>query len=144
MVGLKFPKDAYRRRRRALAEQRIAIERKRKRQVHIRDRWCRWPHCTCRETGGPWAQLEVAHISHKGMGGDPLMVRSQVPLMLLLCRNWHRGPYGIDSKQAKVIPLTPKGTSGLCEFWRRGKDGVWWLAGTTAPPPHDPDFRRRW
>jgi hypothetical protein len=75
--------------------------------------------------------LEVAHLEHSGAGGDKRLKRTQRQKMILLCAWWHRGPYGIDSRLAKIEPLTPHGTDGPCEFWRKRKSGSWYSVGVS-------------
>jgi hypothetical protein len=126
---LKFAKPARRavirklkpaqkeRRKKALAL--IQAERDAKEEVRERDQHCRWPNCTCTlgsynalEWNMAWMAQEVAHLKHKGIGGDSRLLRTRRDLMILLCRWRHRGPKGIDSKLAKIEPLTARGTDG--------------------------------
>lgn len=123
------------RERRRSALKRIQAERDVKDEVRERDQSCRWPACSCcyvawqgwRLIG--WAAQEVAHLEHKGMGGDKQLLRTQRQKMILLCKWRHRGPRGIDSKLAKIEPLTKRGTDGLCEFFQIAKDGRWLSVG---------------
>jgi hypothetical protein len=106
--------------------------------VRERDRVCRWPGCDCREMqhGGFWNALEVAHLEHKGMGGDPQQLRTQVQKMILLCRWAHQGPFGLDAGRRDIRPLTDQGTDGECECFKRepGESGRWYSCGITSPP----------
>ena len=126
--------------RRTAALARVYAERDAKDEVRERDQSCRWPDCNCCyvnhdgyiSVGGDvrWLVQEVAHLEHKGMGGDKKLRRTQPRKMILLCRWRHQGPRGIDSKLAKVVPLNAqRGTDGPCEFFTREKGGRWISAG---------------
>jgi hypothetical protein len=118
------------RRRKALA--RIQAEREAKEEVRERDQHCRWPGCDCCYAFAPssiWRSLEVAHLKHKGMGGDKRLIRTQRNKMILLCRLMHQSQIGLHSGLAKIEPMTRRGTDGLCAFWRKQKDGSWYLVG---------------
>jgi len=90
-------------------------EREAKAIVRARDRVCRFP-------GGNHAwPLEVAHLQHKGMGGNPAGDRSVPEKMILLCRGHHQsGPVSLHRGTLKVEPLTDAGTNGEVRFhaWR--------------------------
>lgn len=113
-----------------------AGERANKAVVRQRDRVCRWPDCDCGELAGfEWSRQEVAHLDDKGMGGDPTLLRSQPNAMIQLCRWQHQGPFGLHSGRAKVERLTPLGTDGPCEFYRRENEfKPWYSCGITEPP----------
>jgi hypothetical protein len=117
-------------------------ERANKRVVRQRDRFCRYPDCGCRtgEIVGADAALEVAHLEDKGMGGDPLLIRSLPSTMILLCHYRHQGKEGEHTKLLEVEPLTPDGTAGPVAFYQREKESrKRYLVGITIPPSPTPD-----
>lgn len=73
--------------------------------------YCRWPGCSRHK------YLEVAHLEHKGKGGDILTIRSVAEKMIQVCQIHHKGANGIDTGDKEVRPLTAAGTAGPCEFW---------------------------
>lgn len=93
-----------------------------KTKVRKRDGHCRWPHLDpdarelCRRT-----RTEVAHLTHKGMGGDPRTIRSRAPLMIRVC--CHQGPGSLHSGDRKVQFLSPQKADGPLAFLeRRGRE----------------------
>jgi hypothetical protein len=83
----KAPKVA-RRVRKTLARRLIENEEERhKREVRLRDRYCRFPLCECRKFG---LALHVSHSRHKGAGGNPKGDRSLPELMVLIDAARHR------------------------------------------------------
>lgn len=72
----------------------------------------RWP-------GDDGQPLEVAHLTHKGLGGDSLTVRSVAPLMILVSRDVHQGPRSLTSGDKRVLFLTDEKASGPCAFLER-------------------------
>jgi hypothetical protein len=138
LLGEKGP-EAERRTKKAA---KVAVgERANKRAVRLRDMVCRYPECGCR-TGairGDDAALEVAHLEDKGMGGDPLLIRSLPSTMILLCHYRHQGVEGEHSKLLEIERLTPSGTDGACAFYQRDREtGKRYLVGITEPPPPVP------
>ena len=95
-----------------------------KTKVRKRDGHCRWPHLNpdhrelCRRT-----RTEVAHIGHKGMGGDPQTVRSRANKMIRVC--CHQGPGSLHSGDRKVLYLTPEKADGPLAFLERR--GLKWI-----------------
>lgn len=91
---------------------------------------CRFPFCGCRERG---YQPEVAHLTHKGMGGDPKGLRSQVDNLITLCGWRHReAPVSLHKGTLKVRPLTTAGTNGPVSWWVNacaitGDPCEWWF-----------------
>jgi hypothetical protein len=87
-------------------------------KVRKRDGHCRWPHLSpdhrelCRRT-----RTEVAHLTHKGMGGDPLTIRSRAPLMIHVC--CHQGAGSLHSGDRKVLYLTAEKANGPLAFLER-------------------------
>ena len=96
---------AQRKRQRA----RRAREQRAKRRVRVRDRnRCRFPLC---RASGP--ALQVAHLVHKGMGGNPAGDRSGEGGLILLCALHHQfGAISLHRGTLRVRPLTAKGTNG--------------------------------
>jgi hypothetical protein len=85
-----------------------------KQQVRLLDRYCRFPKCGCRRTGHATA---VAHLKHKGMGGNPKGDRSKLYGLILLCAPRHREhPVSLDRGTLKITPTSMAGTRGAC-FW---------------------------
>lgn len=81
-----------------------------KRQVRRRDRGCRFPLCGCRRLK---LRLEVSHVKHKGMGGNPAGDRSIAREMVQLCT--HRHQFGAVSRHAGTLRakyLTTRGFDG--------------------------------
>lgn len=56
---------------------------------------------------------EVAHMSHRGMGGNPSGSRTVAPKLLVLCK-WHHVMY--DAAQLVIDPLTSDGANGPLRF----------------------------
>jgi hypothetical protein len=72
----------------------------------------RWP-------GDDGQPLEVAHLNHKGIGGDSTTARSVTPLMILVSKAVHQGPKSLHSGDRKVLFLTPEKADGPCAFLER-------------------------
>lgn len=77
----------------------------------------RWP-------GDDGQPLEVAHLTHKGLGGDVQTLRSVPALMILVSRAVHQGPYSLHSGDRRVVFLTPEKASGPVAFLER-RGGKW-------------------
>lgn len=114
----------------SLAEHRIdrrntrrSHEDKVKAELRARDgRGCRWPGCTFDKK----VRVEGVHLVDKGMGGDPLGIRTQRQLMIRFCVIHHQGSVSIHSGDLDVIFLTDRGTDGPVQFLRKNpkaKDG---------------------
>jgi hypothetical protein len=95
-----------------------------KTKVRKRDGHCRWPHLTpearelCRRE-----RSEVAHLTHKGAGGDPQTLRSKPDRMIHVCKPTHQGPGSLHAGDRKVVFLTPQKAEGPLAFLeRRGRD----------------------
>lgn len=81
-----------------------------KRKVRRRDRTCRFPLCGCHTLR---LRLEVAHIDHKGMGGNPEGDRSTADRMVYLCVHRHQdGRVSFHKGTLQAKPLTPDGFDG--------------------------------
>ncbi len=74
--------------------------------------YCRWPGCKVR------TYLEIAHLAHKSMGGNPANDRSTADRMIQLCQPHHRGSFSLDSGDLEIRPIFVNGTDGPCEFWQ--------------------------
>lgn len=85
-----------------------------KAKVRREDGYCRFPLCGCKRAG---LARHVAHLTHKGAGGNPKGERSDSKLMIYLCAARHReNRISLDRKTMRVKPLTPAGTRGPCAF----------------------------
>ena len=78
---------------------------------------CRFPICGCARFNyagpGTPAFVEVSHLRHKGMGGDPTGERSQPELMICLCAWRHKeSRFSVDKKNLRWVPLTDAGANG--------------------------------
>jgi hypothetical protein len=126
MVDLRKPaRGTFRKERATRARNALGRERYEKGKVRTREARqpalrgpCRWPHedlddvTVCRRS-----PKEVAHMTHKGMGGDTRTIRSRRHRMLQVCKPTHRK---IDRKLAKVDYLDPpNGTDGPLVFLER-------------------------
>lgn len=75
---------------------------------------CRFPLCGCRKFG---LRLESSHQEHKGAGGDPKGVRSDVDNLITLCFHRHQdGRVSRHKGTMQVRPLTRAGTNGRVAF----------------------------
>lgn len=91
-----------------------AAEDDEKTTVRKEDGYCRFPSCGCRRFK---LALHVAHLEHKGMGGNPAGDRSQAAKMILLCSARHReNVIALDRGTLRIRPLTAAGTRGPCAF----------------------------
>lgn len=122
----KPPRGTYKLEREQKRKEIAVAEDENKKAAKHRDGWeCRWPEKhKCRGI------LEGVHIfEDKKMGGDHGLVSKTWNLMGL-CSWIHRtGPESIHSKDLWVEPLTERGADDICEFWRRGEDGVPYSVG---------------
>jgi hypothetical protein len=64
-----------------------------------------------------WAKPEVAHMKHRGMGGNPTADRSLPELMILVC-NWRHkvARFSLDQKTIRCLPLTERGMRGPVQW----------------------------
>lgn len=93
---------------------RKATERKIMNEVRKRDRVCRFPMCGCKKLG---LNLEVAHLRHRGMGGNPLGDRTNTAEMILLCSHRHQfGGVSLHRGTLRIVPLTEDGCDGPVRF----------------------------
>lgn len=80
------------------------------RRVRREDRYCRFPLCGCGRLKLP---LEVAHLEHRGMGGNPSLARTTPENLILLCRPRHRAhKFALDKKTIRCVSLTEAGARG--------------------------------
>jgi hypothetical protein len=102
-------------------------EARHKTAVRKRDSYrSRWP-------GDDGTRLEVAHLTHKGMGGDASTLRSIPTLMILVSREVHRGTFSLHSGDRRVIFLTPECASGPVAFLEK-RGGKWIEVGRELWP----------
>lgn len=104
-------------RKKAQRETRLKIkkhETDEKAAVRRRDKVCRFPLCGCRKLG---LKNEVAHLRHKGMGGNATGDRSMAEGMIYLCEHRHQhGAISLHKGTLRVVPLTDAGTRGPVAF----------------------------
>lgn len=104
---------------------------------------CRWPrkdHWSPRHICV--GQLEAAHGTAIGMGGDKNGTRTDRRDLLGVCTLIHLGEYGIERHGRKWEPLDPeKGALGPVSFWKRepaegrpGEWGDWTLVAVESSP----------
>ena len=99
--------------RRARAERRRAEARTIMREARHRDGdRCQFPGCAYRAMSMP---IDVCHLRHRGMGGNPAGDRTTRQTLITLCRV-HHGQY--DAADFDIRPLQTCGTDGPCEFVR--------------------------
>lgn len=129
---------AQHRQRHATADSR---EERNKTKVRRRDSHrSRWP-------GDEGQPLEVAHLTHKGIGGDAETVRSVPDLMILVSKAVHQGPRSLHSGDRRVVFLTPEKANGPCAFLERVSriGNVWKEVGRELWPgvlaPQKPESR---
>ena len=90
-------------------------ETREKAKVRRGDPGCRFPRCVCRRLG---LALAVAHLNHKGSGGNPTGDRSLAHLMIRLCSARHRESYiSLDGETVSIIPMSSDGTRGPCRWF---------------------------
>lgn len=99
-------------------EQHVSREKAQMDETRKRDKYCRFPMCGCKRFS---LTAHVAHLTHRGMGGNPKEDRSEPEKMILLCSARHRdNEFSLDQKTVRIRPLTLAGTSGPCAFDVRG------------------------
>lgn len=116
----------YRKRRR---DARRTGEQSVKTTLRVRDGiGCRWPDCQFWKRG---YRVDGSHLTDKGMGGDPKLLRTVLDEMMRLCVRHHQGPWSLHSGDLKVVYLTERKANGPCAFYYRdpkAEDG-WAVAG---------------
>ena len=98
---------------------------------------CRWPHHTASERGTcKLFAIEVAHIGHKGMGGDKKQLRTDAKTLITFgkrCHDIYDGRLG-PGRSRRVEFLDPKRkANGPCVFWQK-RDGEWLEEGREISP----------
>lgn len=117
--GPRVTEKVRRRRKRETRTKRLAAN---KQQVRDRDRkvtrrGCRFPQCGCYRRR---MLLEVSHLRHQGMGGNPKEDRNAPELMINVCGWRHReGRIAVDQGTLECRPLTDAGTNGPVSWWVR-------------------------
>lgn len=90
-------------------------EERKKREVRLRDKYCRFPLCGCRKFG---LAPHVSHSKHKGAGGNPTGDRSAPELMVLVDAARHReNRMSIDRGNVRWDGLTKNGSNGPIRWW---------------------------
>ncbi|MFL5409473.1 MAG: hypothetical protein ACJ79O_26950 [Myxococcales bacterium] len=82
---------------------------------------CRWPHVPAERRRCARELKHAAHGRHKGMGGDPRLLRTTRPNLITYCATTHRLAH--DGKR-RAVPLTPKQFDGPCAF-EEEREGQW-------------------
>lgn len=86
------------------------VEDKAKAEARRRDRTCRFPLCGCRRLQ---LRLEVAHVQHKGSGGNPAGDRNVPENLILLCVHRHQfGGISLHKGTLRVVSLSSRGCDG--------------------------------
>jgi hypothetical protein len=124
-----FPKPsrtARKKRENKQQSEREQLEAQAKVHVRIRDKTCRFPRCGCQRRAFR-LRLEVAHIEHKGAGGNPDGTRSTEGGMVLLCSHRHQhGAVSLHKGTLKVHFLSRRMFNGpVAWLLNRGPDSVW-------------------
>lgn len=120
-TNFKGPRVTEKARRKAKRAIRDGHERDNKTIVRTRDKLlrngCAFPMCGCR-LRHRYLMLEVSHLVHKSMGGNPKEDRSTPDKMIQVCTPRHRTSCAsIDNKTLQCRPLTSAGTDGPVSWW---------------------------
>lgn len=108
------------------------VELRNMRLVRLEDGYCRCPDPDCERI----LNLEVAHLKHRGAGGNPTGDRSAPGLMILLSKRRHKtGRISLDNGTLDIRPLTAQGTRGACSFWVDERALTMSLAQLGTAPP---------
>lgn len=106
-----------------IAKQRAVMEAAKKRDGHK----CRWPHETKEEADVcRMFSLHAAHLNHRGMGGDPELVRTKRELLVSMstrCHDRFDGRIGTPGTR-RFVYLDPKKKADgpmACEVKRGGQ-----------------------
>lgn len=97
------------------SDSRKAAEDRAKRTVRTRDKKCRRPSCPhCKASKGRLL-LHVAHLTPKGLGGDPKGLVTTANQMIRVDAKTH------DEQERGLLEITPidaaRGTDGDCAWW---------------------------
>lgn len=127
----KGPRVTEKERRRRKREARDKRERDHKGEARERDRkvtkrGCRFALCGCsRFKAGVNRAIEISHLRHKSMGGNPKEDRSVPQLLIAVCGQRHKdGRIAIDKGTLECRPLTDAGTDGPVAWWLDGASVV--------------------
>lgn len=90
------------------------------REARVRDgNVCRWPRC---EFMRHKPTVDVCHLTHRGMGGNPAGDRTQRHLLVTLCRP-HHGMFD-DTCEIDIEPMdSARGADGPLCFYKRSESG---------------------
>lgn len=135
MAPLTKPSAATRRLVKHQARQSLkAHEATEKAKVRKRDGYrCRFPLCGCHALK---LRLEVAHLHHKGIGGNPKGDRSTAAGMVLLCVQRHQdGLVSWHHGTLRAVPLTPEGANGNLQ-WEVREGDDWIVVAVEIGPWH--------
>jgi hypothetical protein len=116
----KGPRVTEKVRRRRKRETRDKRERANKQEARTRDRkvtrrGCRFPMCGCYRQR---LFVEVSHLRHKGIGGNPKEDRSLPELLISVCNARHKeNRISIDKGTLECRPITDGGTNGPVGWW---------------------------
>jgi hypothetical protein len=104
-------KGEYRLQQRQTARDRKRAEEKVMDEARRRDHGkCRWPSCKFKDL-----RVEVAHLEHRGSGGNPSLDRTQRHKLIALCLRHHQL---IDLKVNGLEPIDgARGTDGPMAFY---------------------------
>jgi hypothetical protein len=85
-------------------------------EARIRDgNRCQFPLCTCAIWPSP---VEIAHLKHRGMGGNPAGDRSTADRLIALCRRRHQDSrLSLHHGTIEAVPLSAAGMNGP-KLWR--------------------------
>ncbi len=80
------------------------------RAARRRDKYCRFPLCGCKAFA---LRLEVAHLHHRGIGGNPKLDRTTPDILMLVCSARHKeNRMSLDRGTIRWQPLTDQGADG--------------------------------
>lgn len=96
--------------------ERVAAEQKAMKLAKKLDGGCRYPLCAHRAQK---PRIEAAHVTHRGMGGNPTGDRTTSDQIITLCFIDHAA---YDRGEIDLEPLTDKGTRGPCAWYRLNKE----------------------
>lgn len=120
------PRGKYRleqrgkKRERKLAEDRV-MQAARKRDGNK----CQFPRCEFKDLA-----VEVAHLEHRKMGGNPSGEATQRHKLICLCIRRHDQFDGRTIPEIDIQPVNAaQGTDGPCVFHIRDKAGIWRYVG---------------
>lgn len=82
---------------------------------------CRWPHQSDAERARcRLFTATAAHLTHRGMGGDPKLLRTRRELLITLGWSCHRDTVdSLDAKDRRVVFLSDRKADAPCAFEKR-------------------------